>query len=120
MKGMESPITAAEADDSYCAIRAVGPMRKPAAQAGFFVSASRTLHRSGVLQNLVIPEPEHLVSPSLKPGRALIIVLNLIRMLPAVCLDDEPGLVTYQVGDEGTDAVLATELEPFQLPIAQM
>ena len=77
-------------------------------------------HRSGVLQNLVIPEPEHLVSPSLKPGRALIIVLNLIRMLPAVCLDDEPGLVTYQVGDEGTDAVLATELEPFQLPIAQM
>jgi len=40
-------------------------------------------------------------------------------VVATVQLDDQLGFSAAEVRDEGTDRMLATELEPAQLPIAQ-
>ncbi len=44
------------------------------------------------------------------------IVARILRMLPAIGLNDQPSSLTNEISDERTDRLLAAELSAVQLP----
>ena len=76
-------------------------------------------NRLSVIQSLAVPEAKHTIALTLEIGRSLSVGSSLQRVMTAVKLDDQLGF-RAEVRDEGTDGMLATELQPAQLPIAQL
>ena len=77
-------------------------------------------NRVSVMQSLVVPEAKHTIALTLEIGRSLSVGSPLQRVMTAFKLDDQLGFRAAEVRDEGTDGMLATELQPAQLPIAQL
>ncbi len=50
---------------------------------------NRPHHALQIVQHLVVPKPQHPVSPRLQKRRPLPIVVHLLQVLPAVHLDDQ-------------------------------
>ena len=71
-------------------------------------------HAFGIAQYVVVPESQDAIACNLEEGRASII-LGTIAMLAAVGLDDQPGLMTDEVGDERPNGLLSSELGAVEL-----
>ena len=65
------------------------------------------IHTIGIAEHLVIPEAQESVSFPLDQRRPL--GIPFLAMLPAIDLDDQPRLVTCEVGDETADWHLAAK-----------
>ena len=76
-------------------------------------------HVVRLVQHLDIREPQDVKALVEQEGIAPPVVINLLAVLAAIDLDDEPGRDTGEVTDVWTDAVLTPELEAGQLPVAQ-
>ena len=86
------------------------------------VSASETSKGSpaaDVLQNLVIPEADHLVSPPFEPGRSRRVRFLPFGVLPAIDLHDQTPPATGEVDDVSTDGRLMPEVTAIQLSRAK-
>ena len=67
-------------------------------------------------QNLVVPEADHSPALAFEPDSAFE-VLWIVRVLPAIELDDYLSFDAGEIGDVPSDRMLATEFEPVELPI---
>jgi len=69
-------------------------------------------HPLGIGQHVVVPETDDTITPRRQPTRARVAV---IRVLPAIDLDDELRLGAEEVGDIGAERMLTAEAETFEL-----
>jgi hypothetical protein len=70
-----------------------------------------TLHHTlQVFGHVIIPESQHDKALRLKPGRAFVIVILLISMLPAIQFDNQSRLVANEIHDVVANRLLALEL----------
>ena len=60
-------------------------------------------------QYIVIPEPQDAISSSLKPARTLQIVLDLLKVLPTVQLNDQSTLETTEINNKTFNTMLPTK-----------
>jgi len=72
-------------------------------------SPNRCQHRIGILQNLIIPEAQHLETLTLQPDSTRL-VLGILVVLPAVRFDDDSYTEVYKVHHVWPDRLLAAEL----------
>ena len=77
-------------------------------------------HSRHPLQNLVIPVAQHPEAQSLQHLGSPLVIGKLLKMLPAVQLDDQPCIKADEVGDVPGQGHLPTEAEASQLPSAQL
>jgi len=68
-------------------------------------------HRRGLLQDFVIPKPQHPKSLRIQESRPLRIIANLFGMLPAINLNNEAALMANKIHDVGTDRFLPLEFK---------
>jgi len=85
----------------------VGPFRHSRCDGG----ENHLHHAVGVLQNIVIPEPDYLPPQGFEPRGALIVIEALV-MLAAIQLDYEPGSPARKVGDRVPNHELPGEARP--------
>jgi len=84
--------------------------------------ADHIQHRIGVLEHIMIPEPDDADSETRQNPAALLVVGRLprIAVLAAVQLDGEILLRAVEIQDVGTGRKLAKELESAKPPRAQL
>jgi hypothetical protein len=70
------------------------------------------------LQNIMVPEAEHLPAKGFQMLRAPGIALASV--LAAIGFDDEPALNASEVGDEWPDCSLPAKLESAKIAISEM
>ena len=73
----------------------------------------------GVMQRIDVREAKHAEALAAKEVVASPVIVDLLAVLATIKLDNEIGLETGEVANEGPDAVLATKLEAGQAPGAQ-
>jgi hypothetical protein len=76
-------------------------------------------HTLGVVQHLVVPEPQHAVPLGFEEPRAACFVLGRGIMLLAIDLDDQSCCVADEVGNESADRNLSAKPIAFGLPRPQ-
>lgn len=76
-------------------------------------------HTFGILQYVVVPESDDLVSFAVQPCSSMFVFFDLNSVLTAIEFDDQLGIVAYEIDDIRPYWVLALEFEAFQLSIAQ-
>jgi len=77
-------------------------------------------HSLCIAQHLIVPEPQH---PIARLGQKLsppLIRFNLISMMSAIQLNDQPRFWTEEVHDVATDWLLPSELKAVHLSAAQL
>jgi hypothetical protein len=81
-----------------------------------------THHAVDLDEHLVIPEPQYAVSARLQISCSLCIRrdLAIFAMSASINLDDEPMLMTCEVGEVSSDRGLATKVSLFQRQPTQM
>ena len=87
---------------------------------GFFeLGLEHLQHAFDVLEYLVVPDPDDLVT---EPGQKSVslVILLVVRMLAAVDLDDQILLAADKVGIVGAYRFLADEFEAAELAVAQL
>jgi hypothetical protein len=70
-------------------------------------------------KNFVIPKPQDAISSCGKPGRSFFVLIQIERVLTAIQFDDESMFGAIEVYDVWPDRMLASELQPVQLPGSQ-
>lgn len=75
-------------------------------------------HARRVAEDVMVPETQHLPAIRLEPARSAL-VLGIVSVLAAICLDDQGTLKADEIDDEGADWALAAKFEPRKLPAAQ-
>src|SRR6516225_8891805 len=76
-------------------------------------------HTLGIVQHLVVPEPQHAVALGFEKPRAACFCLGRGIMLPAIDLDDQSRCVAGKVDNEPADRHLAAKPTVFGLPRPQ-
>src|SRR5438105_12481071 len=84
------------------------------------VAARCVQHIIGVLQHVLIPEPYDDKAQSFQMGAPLGISRRVLRMLPAIDLDDELRIDTDEIGNVSFDRHLPAKLPAVELSVAQM
>jgi hypothetical protein len=74
-------------------------------------------HAVAIAQHVVVPEAHHPVALA-RQERVACGILGTVRVLPAINLDDKAFVAADEINNEGTDRLLADELEAAQPPIA--
>ncbi len=69
-----------------------------------------------MLQNVVVPEPQHAETSRFQPSGAPVIPLLPLGMLPSIYLDHEVSLKTGEIGYIGTNRNLPAEAITADLP----
>jgi hypothetical protein len=64
-----------------------------------------------LVQNLIVPEPQHTVTEAFQIGRALVIAGLPFKMLTAVGFNDQPGFNAREVDNIRFDDELPAEFE---------
>ena len=77
------------------------------------------VHAFGIVQNLVVPEPQDTVPLAFQELSAARPLLRREIMLAAIDLDDQRYRVTDEVGNEPADRHLTAKSVPFGLPQSQ-
>jgi hypothetical protein len=72
----------------------------------------------GLAQDVVVPEPEHAVSPLAQEFRPLAVRTTLRGVLPAVEFDHQASIGTAEINDERPDRVLSAELRTKEVSVA--
>ena len=72
-------------------------------------------HTLGIVQHLVVPEPQHAVPLGFEEARAACFRLGRGIMLPAIDLDDQSRCVADEVGDEPANRHLSAKPMAFCL-----
>ena len=67
-------------------------------------------HCFRICQYLIVPESQNAIALYLEPTCALLVVVSLCRMLPAIHFDDQSALETNKINDKRADRLLATKL----------
>ena len=95
----EALLVRSPAEASTKALRLPAPFPSPARGGGgyFQLKADSFQHCGQVLQHFVVPKPQHPVTPAPKPFVSSEIIRPLLRVLPAVHLDDETALDADEV-----------------------
>ena len=74
----------------------------------------------GVLHHVPIHQPQHFVTQALQIRRSGRVSCDRVGVPRAVDLQDQHRLVAEEVGDVTPARNLSAELEPVQLPIAEL
>ena len=91
------------------------PCSRARAGVGAKGARNRLQTNFGLLQDIIVPEPQHLEATALQePGPCLVLCL-LVAVLPAVDLDDEPRIEAGEIGDERTNRILPAEFVSVEL-----
>jgi hypothetical protein len=83
------------------------------------VFGDRGAHALGIVQNLVVPEPQDAVALAFQELSAAHLLLRQEIMLAAIDLDDQSCGVADEVGYKPADRHLAAKPVPFGLPQSQ-
>jgi hypothetical protein len=69
--------------------------------------------------DLMVPEPQHVVSRMVQKIGSTFVVGQFVRVLRTIDLDNELRLWAEEIDEEWTDGMLAAELESIELAAAQ-
>ena len=69
----------------------------------------------GILENFVVPEPQHFKAFTLQPPVSDLVFVFLKSVLPTVKFNDESLLETYKTHNVWTERLLTAEFAAFQL-----
>jgi len=85
-----------------------------------FKSIGYALHNGIDLRaDLIVPEPQHLVSRIAQKLGSTFVAGQFVRVLGTIDLDNHPGLWAEEICEEWADRMLTAELESNDLPPAQ-